>query len=47
MSSQTTLFGAVQSLWVAHMHLVAITVFCSSILFPLPTVHLGCQAATP
>jgi uncharacterized paraquat-inducible protein A len=46
MSSQTTLFGAVQSLWVGHMRLVAIMVFCSSILFPLPTVHLGRQAAT-
>lgn len=45
MSSQTTLFGAVQSLWVGRLRLVAIMVFCSSILLPLPTV-LGSQAAT-
>jgi paraquat-inducible protein A len=46
MSSQTTLFCAVQSLWVGRLRLVAIMVFCSSILLPLPTVQLGSQAAT-
>lgn len=33
--SQTTLFGAVQSLWGEHMRVVACMVFCSSMLFPL------------
>jgi len=33
--SQTTLFGAVQSLWGEHMRAVASMVFCSSMLFPL------------
>jgi paraquat-inducible protein A len=35
MTSQTTLFGAVQSLWGGHMRLVAIMVLGSSVLFPL------------
>lgn len=35
MTSQTTLFGAVQSLWAGHMRLVATMVFGSSVLFPL------------
>jgi paraquat-inducible protein A len=34
-TSQTTLFGAVQALWAGHMRLVAIMVLGSSILFPL------------
>jgi paraquat-inducible protein A len=35
MTSEATLFGAVRSLWTGNMRLVAIMVFCSSILFPL------------
>ncbi|MGT2477263.1 paraquat-inducible protein A [Paraburkholderia terrae] len=35
MASEATLFGAVRSLWAGDMRLVALMVFCSSILFPL------------
>ncbi|MHB9841771.1 paraquat-inducible protein A [Paraburkholderia terrae] len=35
MTSEATLFGAVWALWTGDMRLVAIMVFCSSILFPL------------
>ncbi|CAB3791271.1 Intermembrane transport protein PqiA [Paraburkholderia ultramafica] len=35
MTSEATLFGAVRSLWTGDMRLVAMMVFCSSILFPL------------
>jgi paraquat-inducible protein A len=35
MASEATLFGAVRSLWTGDMRIVAMMVFCSSILFPL------------
>jgi paraquat-inducible protein A len=35
MTSEATLWGAVRSLWTGNMGVVAIMVFCSSILFPL------------
>lgn len=35
MTSEATLWGAVHSLWTGNMGVVAIMVFCSSILFPL------------
>jgi len=34
-TSQTTLFGALVALWTEDMQIVAIMVFCSTILFPL------------
>ncbi|EEA03116.1 integral membrane protein, PqiA family [Burkholderia sp. H160] len=35
MTSEATLFGAVHSLWLGNMRVVATVVFCFSILFPL------------
>jgi paraquat-inducible protein A len=35
MTSQTTLIGAIMALWSEQMEVVAVLVFCSTILFPL------------
>ncbi len=34
-TSQTSLFGAIQALWAENMQIVAVIVFCSTTLFPL------------